>query len=182
MKSRSRISAWGIVALWLFTASIVLLLQSWLFEASFLISLASVPLLLLLGIGLLVVLISLRAWKAALAFVALTVLVAFLPLNALGHQAWTRISFAQHRATYEEIIARAASLPDRGEVEETAYIKDRGRVAFPRSSGMPDGWSGVVYDPANAMPLIDRPRMAAFGSQIQSCIRIEQDWFRCWFD
>lgn len=182
MKSRSRSSAWGIVALWLFTASIVLLLQSWLFEASFPISLASVPLLLLLGIGLLVVLLSLRAWKAALAFVALTVLVAFLPLNALGHQAWTRLSFVQHRATYEKIIAQAPNLPDRGKVEETAYIKDKGRVAFPRSYSVPDGWSAVVHDPANAMPVTDHPRTAAFGSEIQSCIRIEEDWYRCWLD
>ena len=182
MKTRSRSLAWGIVALWVFAASIVLLLQSWLFEASFLISLASVPLMLLLGIGLLVVLLSLRAWKAALAFVALTVLVAFLPLNALGHQAWTRISFVQHRATYEKIVALAPNLADRGKVEETAYIKDNGRVAFPRSYGMPDGWSGVVHDPTNAMPLNDDTRLFVFGSNVQSCIRIEQDWFRCWFD
>jgi hypothetical protein len=182
MKTRSRNWAWGIVALWLFTAPIVLLLQSWLFEASFLISLASFPLLLLLGNGLLVVLLYLRAWKAAFAFVALTVLVAFLPLKALGHQAWTRVSFVQHRATYEKIVARAPTLPDRGEVEGTAYIKEDRRIAFPRSYGMPDGWSGVVHDPANAMPLNEDTRMIAFGSNVRSCIRIERNWFRCWLD
>ncbi len=117
MKTRTWGPGWGLVAFWLVTASTVMLLQSWLFEVSFLMALASLPLLLMLAIGLLIVLLALRAWDAALVFVAATVVIPFLPFNYLGHQAWTRISFMQHRAAYEKIVARAPDLPDRGTVE-----------------------------------------------------------------
>jgi hypothetical protein len=182
MKARDADQAWGMVALWLVTASTVLLLQSWLFETNFLLSLASIPLAMILGLGLFLVLLSRRAWKAALTFIAATILIACLPLNALGHQAWTRLSFAQHRDTYGEIVSQGPGVPARGKIDGEAYVKDGERTAFPRSSGMPDGWSGVVHDPTNDMPLAGGARMVAFGSNIQSCIRIEQDWYRCWFD
>lgn len=182
MKTRTWGPGWGLVAFWLVTASTVMLLQSWLFEVSFLMALASLPLLLMLAIGLLIVLLALRAWDAALVFVAATVVIPFLPFNYLGHQAWTRISFMQHRAAYEKIVARAPDLPDRGTVEGETYRKDGRRIAFPRSEGMSDGWSAVVHDPANTMPLTDEARMSTFGSHVQSCIRIERDWYRCWFD
>lgn len=182
MKARTWGPGWSLVAVWVLTSAIILLLQSWLFEVGFLIALASLPLLLMIGIGLLVFLLAMKAWKATLAFLAATIVIGFLPLNAMGHQAWTRISFAQHRATYEKVVARATALPAHGTVDGAAYRKDQGRIAFPRSEGMPDGWSAVIYDPADALPLADGPRLSAFGSQILSCIRIERHWYRCWLD
>lgn len=182
MKTRTWGPGWGLVAWWFLGASVVLLLQSWLFEVNFLIALASLPFLLVLSIVLLVMLLARRAWDAALVFVAATVLMPFLPLNPLGYQAWTRISFMQHRDAYEKIVARAPGLPDHGSFAGETYRKDGPRIAFPRSEGMPDGWGAVVHDPANAMLLTDHSNQSAFGSQIQSCIRIERNWFRCWFD
>lgn len=182
MKTRTWDSGWGLVAVWIVIALTVLLIQSWLFEVAFLISLASVPLALFLGIGLLIVLLSRRAWKSILASVVATVLLVFLPLNGIGHHVWTRISFAQHRATYERAAAQGPGLPAGGTVDGQHYRREGARIVFPRAYGMPDGWSGVVYDPSNTVPLNGESRTFAFGSNIQSCIRIERDWYRCWFD
>jgi hypothetical protein len=182
MKARETDRGWGLVAVWTVVAAVVLLIQSWLFETSFLPSLLSLPGLFVFGIATLGAMLALRSWKAAAAFAVLTVVLVLLPLGALGHQAWTRISFAQHRPAYERIVAQTGSLPDRGRVEGEAYIKDQKRIAFPRSHGMPDGWSGVVYDPTDTMPLEKDRHMFVFGSNTQSCIRIERGWYRCWFD
>lgn len=182
MASLTKASGWNLVGVWLTTGAIVLLLQSWLFEASFLAALASLPLLLIFGVAVLGALIATRAWKACLVFVLGTVLLGTLPLNAAGHQAWSRISFAQNRAAYETIVARAPDLPERGLIDGVAYRKDGPLVAFPRAQGMPDGWSAVIHDPADSMTHVGPSRAPVFGSNIQSCIRIEAHWHRCWLD
>lgn len=182
MQTRRSRWKWGLMALWLLTFATALLVQSWLFEMNFWASLASIPLILILGVGLLGLLLATKSWRATLILVTGTVLVGALPLNALGHRTWTKISFGQHRPAYETIISHSPVLPAHGTIGGESYIRDRGRVAFPRSQRVPDGWSGVVYDLTNTLPLSDNPGIFAFGSNIQSCIRIERNWYRCWFD
>ena len=176
---------WILVVVWLGAAAGVMFGDSWLFEASFLLSLAAIPLLLVSGLLILIYLVFSKRWKSPLALFAGAVLVAVSPLPGLGHRAWSWSSFVQHRADYEAVVAEASRLPASGVHRGEAYRIERGpplRIAFPRSHGMPDGWSGVVYDPSLTVDDLAGAAEYVFSSRVHSCIRITGPWQRCWFD
>lgn len=176
--------AWTVLA-WLAAVAASAFLSSWLFEANFWLAVFVGPALLLVGLILLAVILFARRWKLAVVIVGATILAMLLPLGQLGHWGWARLSLDQHRATYDQVVARAGSLPDDGELNGQAYLIERGppvRIAFIRAQGMPGGWSAVVHDASGVEPPTTGPDRFLFGDEIRSCIRVDGPWHRCWFD
>lgn len=170
---------------WLLAAVGVAFAESWLFEADFFLSLAAIPLLLVIGFFIVMYLAFAARWKSPLALIVGAVLVAVAPLPSLGHRAWSWISLMQHRSGYEAVIERAALLPRAGVHRGESYVIEAGpplRIAFPRSHGVPDGWSGVVYDPSLSVDDLIGQAEYVFDDHVQSCIQITGPWQRCWFD
>lgn len=171
------------VAVWLSLAAGVALAWSWLFEVSFFLG-PLIGLSLILAFAVLIIALAHGGHRKA--FIVLTLgltVILLLPLGRVGHWTWSWISLQQHRSAYEATISRAESLPDAGVYRGTRYVVGRGepkRIAFPRSQGIPDGWSAVVHDPSGEIDAVRR--RAVFGDRARSCIQITGPWHRCWFD
>ncbi|MDB5420487.1 MAG: hypothetical protein JWR59_434 [Brevundimonas sp.] len=153
-----------------------------------------------LGLGLLVLagLLIARKWRAAGLLAILTPLVFFLgPVaSSAGAQSWNQSQFQRSRVAYEDVVARAATLPDTGVMSGVSYRIERGavtRIAFPLPAGVADNWSAVVHDPSDLVATAEgwgaRPGdytahpdvRGLWGGNLVACTRITGHFYRCDF-
>lgn len=153
---------------------------------------------LLAGLGVLATLLITRHWRATGLLAILTFLAFFLaPIaSSLGAGVWNRVQFKRSEAVYAEVVARAADLPDQGQMGTVAYRIERQpitRIAFPLPVGVADNWSAVVYDPSDAVATArgwgERPGdytaradlRGLWGGSLVSCTPLTGHYFRCDF-
>ena len=153
---------------------------------------------LVIGVTLLIVLLIVRHFRAAGLLAVLTPLSFFIApvASSVGADLWNQAQFGRSRAVYENVVARAASLPDSGVVDGRAYRIERGqttRVAFPLPVGVADNWSAIVHDPSDLVATArgwgERPGdytadtevRDLWGGKLVACTRITGHYFRCEF-
>ncbi|MBB4083107.1 hypothetical protein [Brevundimonas lenta] len=185
------------VALWVLGAAALLLGTDWLIEALFIVGSLLQLLWALAGLIVLIVLLLNRGWLPALALIVAAVGLVFSPLPQWGGWLWFRISFERNRPIYEQVVARAATLPAEGELDGAGYRIEPGppvRIAFPQPVGVADNWGAVIHDPSDAVltargwgpaggpDYTVRPDLQElWGGDLLSCTRITGHWHRCWF-
>lgn len=187
---------WWICAVWIPAAAITLLASDWLMEANFFLALILTPVMALVGLLAVLSLALTGRWKAAGVLLAAGVVLAVSPLPGWGGRLWFLISFSQHRAAYDAVVAHARELPRSGEHEGVLYRIEPGppvRIAFPQPVGIADNWGAVVHDPSDEVAtargwrdkgetLTVRPDLQElWGGDIVSCSRITGHYYRCWF-
>lgn len=187
-----------ILLIWSGLMTLLLLAGDWLIEVAFIFG----PLLqifwLMLGLGVLAFSLIKSGWRGGLATIlAGGLVVATAPfLSAAGGWGWAWISLRSNKAVYDRVVARAASLPDRGEIDGRRYLIERGppvRIAFPQPVGIADNWGAVIHDPSGAVATATgwtgKPQRFTvradirelWGGDLLACRRITGDYYRCWF-
>lgn len=150
------------------------------------------------GVCLLAGLLIARRFRAAGLLAILTPLAFFIApvVSSGGAGLWNQAQFDRSRTAYEDVVARAASLPDSGVADGRAYRIERGqttRVAFTLPVGAADNWSAIVHDPSDlvatargwgAQPgdYTAHPDVRdLWGGKLVACTKISGHYFRCEF-
>lgn len=150
------------------------------------------------GVCLLAGLLIARKWRAAGLLAILTPLAFFLSpvASSAGAKVWNQSQFQRSEATYEKVVAGAASLPDAGSVGGVSYRIERAavtRIAFPLPIGVADNWSAVVHDPSDLVATAKgwgaRPGdytahpdvRSLWGGDLVACTQITGHFYRCDF-
>lgn len=151
-----------------------------------------------IGVTLLIVLLIVRHFRAAGLLAILTPLAFFIApvISSVGTDLWNQAQFERSKTVYEDVVARAASLPDNGIADGRAYRIERGqttRVAFTLPVGVADNWSAIVHDPSDLVATAKgwgaRPGdytahpdvRDLWGGKLVACTGITGHYYRCDF-
>ena len=136
------------------------------------------------GIGLAVVLRTVRKKQVSLVPLAIVVLglVLFFTVGFRGGRLALFLLRASHYEELQEKATRTGELArDEGVIEDGPPV----RYAFYWQRGVLDNWVGVVYDPSGellkAVEQKDGEMAVLFGGTLYRCEHMRGHWYLCWF-